>query len=309
MPILRNGLLGIVLVAQAAGAPPNTEVFLATLAVRGRTVEIGAPQNISNSPGYDNQPAFTPDGAAVLFTSVRGDRKPDPANAAATGSDIYRYEIGPGRLSQLTHTPESEYSPTVTPDGRHISVIRVEADGTQRLWRFALDGTGPELVLRDVKPVGYHAWASGSTLAIFVLGGSGQPATLQVADARTGLAQVAATGVGRSVQRIPGGGISFVSRGQAVDGQQPPLTINELDPATRRVTRLVGVPAGAADVDTAWTPDGVLLVSVQGQLFSWRKGEQALAPVDSSALGLRASTRLAVSPKGDRIAIVAAKEQ
>ena len=100
-------------------------------------VEIGKPINISNSPGYDNQPSFTPDGAAVLFTSVRGERKPDPANSAATGSDIYRYDIAPARLSQVTNTPEAEYSPTVTPDGRHISVIRVEADGTQRLWRFA----------------------------------------------------------------------------------------------------------------------------------------------------------------------------
>ena len=39
-------------------------------------VEIGKPINISNSTGYDNQPSFTPDGATVLFTSVRGDRKP-----------------------------------------------------------------------------------------------------------------------------------------------------------------------------------------------------------------------------------------
>ena len=148
-----------------------------------RKIEIGKPINISNSPGYDNQPAFTPDGQSVLFTSVRGGRKPDPANSAATGSDIYRYEIATERLSQVTNTPEAEYSPTVTPDGGHISVIRVEADGTQRLWRFALDGTQPELVLRDIKPVGYHAWGSASALVLFVLGQQGQPATLQVADA------------------------------------------------------------------------------------------------------------------------------
>ena len=73
--------------------PPDTEIFLATLSIRDGKVEIGKPINISNSPGYDNQPSFTPDGAAVLFTSVRGGRKPDPANSAATGSDIYRYDI------------------------------------------------------------------------------------------------------------------------------------------------------------------------------------------------------------------------
>ena len=78
------------------------------------------------------------------------ERKPDPANSAATGSDIYRYDIASQAISQVTNTPEAEYSPTVTPDGRHISVIRVESDGTQRLvavrdWK---DGSGrAELVL------------------------------------------------------------------------------------------------------------------------------------------------------------------
>lgn len=309
MPSVLKSLLVIALAAQAAGPPPDTEVYLAPLTVKGLSVQIGPPLNVSNNPGYDNQPAFTPDGAAVLFTSVRGGQKPDPANAAATGSEIYRYDIGSGRISQLTHTSESEYSPTVTPDGRHISVIRVEADGTQRLWRFAIDGTMPELVLRDLTPVGYHAWASERTLALFVLGQQGQPATLQVADAATGQAQIVVTGIGRSIQRIPGGAISFVSRGKAAEGQKPPLTISELNPATRQVSPLVDVPPGAADVDTAWTPDALLLVSVQGQLYGWRKGERALAPVaDLSALGLQAVTRLAVSPKGDRIAIVASKQ-
>ncbi|HEY6615749.1 MAG TPA: hypothetical protein VIZ32_14565, partial [Vicinamibacterales bacterium] len=81
------------LTSQAAPTPPDTEVFLASLSVRDAKIEIGKPINISNSPGYDNQPAFTPDGQSVLFTSVRDGRKPDPANSAATGSDIYRYEI------------------------------------------------------------------------------------------------------------------------------------------------------------------------------------------------------------------------
>ena len=39
---------------------------------------------------------------AVLFTSVRGARVPDPATSAATGSEIYRYDSGAGRLSQVT---------------------------------------------------------------------------------------------------------------------------------------------------------------------------------------------------------------
>src|SRR5688572_4563025 len=106
---------------------PDTEVFLARLAVTGGTITVGPAQNISNSAGYDNQPSFTPDGGAVFFTSARGGA---PQGATAPQMDIYRYDIASRQVSQVTQTPESEYSAAVTPDGRHISVIRVEADNT-----------------------------------------------------------------------------------------------------------------------------------------------------------------------------------
>ena len=297
-------VLLLALISQAA-PPPDTEVYLASLAVRGDQVSIGAPADISENPGYDNQPSFTPDGGAVLFTSVRGGQKADPANAAASGSDIYRYDIAAARVSQLTRTPESEYSPTVMPDGSHFSTVRVEADGTQRLWRFTMEGSNPVLVLADVKPVGYHVWVDDHTLVLYVLG---QPATLQVADTVTGATTVVASGVGRSIQRAPDGTVTFIKREAAASGPSGSilLTVSALDPGTRRTSALVAAPPGLSEADTAWTPDGLLLVASGGTLYGWRKGDPAFRPVaDLAALGLRGVTRLAVSPKGDRIALVA----
>jgi dipeptidyl aminopeptidase/acylaminoacyl peptidase len=291
-------LLAVTVLAQG---PPATEVFLATLKVDGDTVTIQAPLNISNNPGYDNQPSFTPDGASVLFTSVRGDRKPDPANSASIGSDIYRYDIASKQITQVTNTPESEYSPTITPDGRHISVVRVESDGTQRLWRFTIDGKTPELVLADVKPVGYHAWADANTLALFVLG---EPPTLQLADVRTGKAQVVAKDIGRSIQRIPNGGISYVQRESKAGATA--LTVLELIPASRQTTVLVRVPPNINQPDLTWTPDGMLLMASGGKLYGWRRGQAEMKVVaDLDAIGLRGVSRLAVSPRNDRIAFVA----
>jgi len=296
-------ILTVIAFGLLQNAPPDTEIYLATLSTASGRVTIGAPANISNSPGYDNQPSFTPDGRAVLFTSVRGDRKPDPANGAATGSDIYRYEIATQQLTRLTETPESEYSPVVTPDGQHFSTIRVEPDGTQRLWRFTLDGRNPELVLTDVKPVGYHAWIDSGTVAVFVLG---TPATLQLADVKTGKAEVVARDIGRSLQRIPGGGISFVARQAAASGDRPILTISQMTPETRAIAPLVRAPAGTTDADVAWTPDGLLLMASGGTLYGWRRGEPEMRPVaDLAALGLAGVSRIAVSPSGDRIALVA----
>ena len=145
----------------------------------------------------------------MLFTSIRGGARSDPGNPAASGSDIYRYDLASREVRQLTRTPESEYSGTVIPDGGHFSIVRVEADGTQRLWQFAMDGTGPSLLLPDIKPVGYHAWLDARTLALFVLGA---PPSLQLADTRPEPPTVIARDIGRSIQRMPDGRVSVVTR-------------------------------------------------------------------------------------------------
>jgi dipeptidyl aminopeptidase/acylaminoacyl peptidase len=288
--------------------PPDTEIFLASFAREGDVLKLGTPVNITNSPGYDNQPSFTPDGRAVLFTSARNAAPAPDGSTRPPATDIYRFDIAAKMVQRLTATPEGEYSPTVTPDGRGISVIRVEADGTQRLWRFTLEGQDPTLLLRDVKPVGYHAWIDDRRLALFVLG---EPATLQLVDRTTGIAEVIARDIGRSVQRIPNGGVSYVQveRAPGERGVRS-LTVMELDISMRAPRALVPVVAGAAEADLAWIPDGTLLMARGETLYTWRRGRPSWITAASLAeLGLSGVTRLAVNPAGDRIAIVAQSKQ
>ena len=54
-----------------AQAVPATDVYLAPLTINGTAISVGAPVNITSRAGYDNQPAFTPDGRAILYTSIR----------------------------------------------------------------------------------------------------------------------------------------------------------------------------------------------------------------------------------------------
>jgi hypothetical protein len=281
----------------AQQAPPDTEIYLAPLRSVNGTLEVGPAVNVTNSPGYDNQPFFTPDGRALLFTSVRG---------GGTQTDIYRVAVPPGPAPvQVTRTPESEYSPTVTPSGA-LSVIRVELDGnnTQRLWQFTIDGGDPRVVLEQLKPVGYHAWADDKTLALFVLG---QPATLQTADATTGAARVIASDIGRSIQVIPGGtsprDISFVPRERS--GETVRLLIKKVNPRTGEISLLTPAVEGGTEADTAWTPDGTLLMVRGSTLYGWRAGQSGWKEIASlERLSLRGVTRLAVSPKGDYLALV-----
>lgn len=273
--------------AQGASQP---DVFLASLVMQDGRVQVGAPRNVSAWRGYDNQPAFAPDGRTLFYTSTRDDAQ----------ADIYRVELASGRVTRVTHSaPESEYSATVTPDGTALSVIRVERDSAQRLWRVPLDGSEPSVILADVRPVGYHVWAGTSQLALFVLG---SPNTLQLADTRTGRADTLLVNIGRSLHRIPGGSrVSFVSKAYAETAW-----VMELDPATRAVRPLARLPRGVED--HAWLPDGRLIAGDGSRLLVCDPAATAewVQVADLATAGLGAITRLAVAPGGDRIAIVAA---
>ena len=275
---------------QAPAAPPATDIYLADLRVASGRVSVGVPVNVTARPGYDNQPFFLHDGRAFLYTSIREDSQ----------ADIYRYDIAAKTSIRLTTTRESEYSPTPLPDGSGFSAVRVEADSAQRLWAFDLDGSRPRLVLDSIKPVGYHAWADGHTLVLFVLG---SPSTLQIADASSPGARgaVIARDIGRSLQRIPGRpSVSFVQR----DSVAGPW-LDELDTRTHRVTKLVKAPPGADFF--AWTPGDIVLTASGTKLYQWdpRRGGAWDEVADFATAGLSSVTRLAVSPEGDRLAVVA----
>lgn len=269
-------------VAAFAQAPPATDVWLVPL--NAGTPVLAEAINLTDRDAYDNQPAFTRDGAAILYTSFRDGQ-----------TDIYRYDLATGTTTAVTRTPESEYSPTVMPGGAAFSVVRVEADGTQRLWAFALDGTGAHLLLPDVKPVGYHAWLDAGTVLLFVLG---TPPTLQRARLATGRADTLVYGIGRSLKPVPGGGVSFVFRTAPEQASVVRLTEGG---AFRAVA-----PTLPGREDHAWLPDGTLLMADGPVLHAWDGAAwQPLA--DVSERGAGAVSRLAVSPDGRRLAFVAAR--
>ncbi|MDZ7778891.1 MAG: WD40 repeat domain-containing protein [Gemmatimonadota bacterium] len=247
---------------------------------------IGPPVEAIHRPGYDNQPHFTPDGSAFWFTALEEHTEQ---------TDIWRYDLS-GSVERVTvSVPESEYSATPLPDGSGLSVVRVEADSTQRLWHVPSDGSEPGVLLPDVAPVGYHAWVDAETVALFVLG---DPPTLQVANVTSGSARPIAENIGRSIRSIPGeDAVSFV---QMEDDGTAVLT--RYDGATDTTTPFIET-VDAGDFH-AWTPDGSVLMAREASIYAWTPGEDDWTLVaDLSEHDIRI-TRLAVSPDGSQIAMV-----
>jgi hypothetical protein len=291
----------------APAPPPGTDIYLVPLSGGVASMKTAKPAPISNAAGYDNQPNFSPDGTRILFAGNRDGKQ----------IDIYAFDRAASRVTQLTQTAENENSPTYVPAGAgpagSFTVVQSEFDragnrpvpAIQRLWRFNAEGKLPQLILGDITPVGYHAWMDPDQLVLFVLGGQGKPSTLQIASVKSGKAETAADGPGRSLHRIPGTRLaSFVQREPSGD-----YWVKQIDPNSKKVDPLVKAVDGSSDRDMAWMPDGkTILMSSGTKVFSWTRGASGWTEVfDGASHQLGAVTRLAVSPKGDAIAIVVAE--
>ena len=117
---------------------------------------------------------------------------------------------------------------------------------------------------------------------------------------RTGRADVFAENIGRSVQRIPSSfDVSFVQRNE--DGSTTIMRLFGDGSAPQPI--IEGVDG--AD-DHAWAPDGTLLQASGAVVYATRPGrsDEWTQVADFGALDVTLS-RLAVSPDGSQIALVA----
>jgi hypothetical protein len=281
-------LVLLLVAAPAAAQAPGTEIFLVPVSRSGAGLTLGSPVNLTNRPGYDNQPAFTPDGRALYFTSQRDGQ-----------TDLFRIDLrngDPAGTVRVTESPESEYSPTVIPTGTGLSAIVVERDSTQRLWAFDFTGKPARPLFEAIKPVGYHAWTGPETLYLFVLG---SPATLQRADLRTGQASVVARDIGRTIAPVPGGhAVSFLQRDSSGG------VITEIHLLSGQQSPIARLPEGAGEF-FAWTPAGELVTARGNTLYLRTRRETAWRPIAAfSAPGLQRISRIAVSPDGGVLALV-----
>lgn len=282
---LRQTLL-ILLIPFAVRAQPATEIYLLDLTVKKKSVSLNNPVNITNHRGYDNQPAFHPTATKIYYSSFNDDGR----------SDIRMYNYENRQTSNITETPEREYSPTVTPDREHLSCIIQRDSGAQDLGKYHIDG-GPAEVIVDHLIVGYHVWADNSHLALFVLG---EPNTLHYLRLPTKKDTILAENIGRSLHRIPGEpAISFVHK-----ISEKEWLIKRFNTHTMTVTTIAPTLPGRDDM--CWLPDGKILMSDGASFYflqpgpnaEWKKVESPILPA------LKGITRLAIGGKGKKIAVV-----
>ncbi len=265
---------------------PNTDIWLLDIKTSKDSIHLQNPVNITHRVGYDNQPAFSPDGKYILYTSIREDKQ----------ADIYKYDLTSKTISQFTHTSTSEYSPTFTPDGRYISVIMVEPDSTQRLWKFPIHGGEPILVMKDIDSIGYHCWITKDSLAMIMIT---QPPTLEVVNVRTQKHSLLVSNAGRCITSVSQT-LFFV---QKQDSTKFFLS-NYIKDIKLREKNYYKLPN--EDFAILLYQQPIYFTGVKSKVVaSYPFKEKDIPVIDLAKYGISKITRIAISSDGTRMAIVA----
>lgn len=105
-------------------SPDGTRVAYSTWTAGGfrdiRVVEVATGRffELWRDRAIDQQPAFSPDGKTLYFTSDRSGI-----------ANVYAYTLATGALAQVTNVLSGAYMPTVSPDGKTLVYVGYGSDG------------------------------------------------------------------------------------------------------------------------------------------------------------------------------------
>lgn len=287
---MKNGLillLSLLLTGALHGQqPPGSEIYLFKIKKSQGSWVVSDPQNITNHPGYDNQPFFHPSQPVLYYVA-----------ADETGkTDIVEYNYKSKITRKITGTPDGEFSPTLTPDGKFISCILQRQNGTQDLVKYPIDGGAPAVIIQTLT-VGYHAWADNDNVFVFALG---EPHTLRWFSVRDQKDLLIAEKPGRSLHRIPGShSISYIDK-----TSDDKWLIKKISDQAGTVETLGETLPGREDL--TWISDQEMLMSDGQILFVLQPGKSAhWQPITFAGdTTLKGATRVAVDVAAGLLAVV-----
>lgn len=270
---------------------PDTEIYLADFSDIKGIVKITSPVNITNHKGYDNQPAFSPDGNKVYYVSVRD----------TTQSDIYSYDIASKKTSQVTNTPVSEYSPVISDDGKSMTVVRVDADSGQRFYSVPLNQKLKPVFIPGTDSIGYYCKIDDNRYAMFLVGKAN---TMQILSLRDTSRKLIASDIGRCMKLSPDKKFLFY----VLKSNEKEWKIIKLNLETYKGELVIEtLPASE---DFVVLPDGTFLMAQGSKFFRYTPGKQDYW-VEFTDVGkaFKKITRLSTNQQGNKIAFVDVLEQ
>ncbi len=279
-------LLGLIFTIQLSAQDPH-DLYSFNIKNVGDQISLSNPKflNSFNTDGYNNQPHFTNTKSLYLTSLLKGTQQ----------TDIYSLNLYTRTKSQVTKTPEAEYSPQLRPGTVAFNCVRVESDGkTQRLWQFPTNQSSQgKPLFPEVKNVGYYHWLDSDRAALFLVG---EPHSLAIGDTRNNSISTITSNIGRGMASTPDGQLLFIQK-----LSDTTWYIKKLDSSSGKSTIVIETLKGSEDFIIF---DGKILMANGTKLFTCPlDGTKSWTEVaDLSVYGLQKITRMAFNK--DRVLVV-----
>ena len=214
--------------------------------VPGATESLAAPGLVTEGSAIDRQPAYSPDGTKILFSSNR-----------SGNLDLWVLQRASGALRQVTDDRAQDWDPAYTPDGRHI-LWSSDRTGHLEVWIANADGSGARQVTRDGVDAENPTETPDGKWIVYWSGNDAHPGVWKVRPDGTAAAPLLSGDV-LSPEISPDGRYAACVEGDRVKGTS---TIRVVEVASgRQVPFAIPVKylAGAAGIlwgRARWAPDG-----------------------------------------------------
>ena len=266
----------------------NTEVYLFDIDTANGKVELKNMRNVSNNEGYDNQPSFIYEETLLFSGNNKGQ------------TDIALYDIQNSKRSWLNKsTTGGEYSPQKLPIGEDVASVRLDTNGLQRLYLYNQSYKEPKLILNDLQ-VAYFFFYTANLVVSAVLGND--DLDLVISDISEKKNDTLLVNVGRSIHGVPYQ--KYVSYTAVNNEKNHDLYLFDID-GDMESYFVCQLPIGVQDY--TWLNEDQIIIGRRNKIFvydlledsEWREWA-SLEGYDFTNI-----TRLAVSPEGTKLALVA----
>jgi len=262
---------------------PETDVWLFKLGTdKDKNLQFIEANNISNRKGYDNQPSFSPDGKKLFYVSMVENQQ----------TDIVSYDLKRKKITSVTRTDESEYSPVNYLNNETLSAVVVEKDSAQRI-HFIDVLTGNHTKRLDIDSIGYYHFVNSDTVVYYKLTA---PHSLRFYVQSSKEDKLICTSPTRSIKKI--------NRHEFLFGIKDSLKVvyYRYDFLLRKAEKLAQAPVEADDA--LWHKQWGLMISDKDKILRYDKASNIwITHFDLSTFGLKKITRFAFDEQGKYLAV------
>lgn len=275
------------------GQLPDTDIWLFSIKNEKGNLSLQKGENITNRAGYDNQPSFSPDGKTIYYVSIREDKQ----------ADIFTYNVSNKKITQLTHSKISEYSPLVSPVNSVVTTVAVLEDSSQVIYPIDIK-TGemsnyPDRNYEDVQinlfdSVGYYSFLNADTVLYYKLT---KPHSLRARSLRNHTDVL--------IAENPVRGFKAINRHEFIYGVKDSSGVSfyRYNTVLAKAQKYCDYPS--LNEDVIWHPEWGLLKSEKSQILKYNATESKWQTVfDLAPFGISKITRFAFDPSSKKIAVV-----